>query len=133
MKAGICLAVVGEGWLGGGPIRFSDQIVSGKSGGGYWAPSFIMGHIMKLSLLSLSAAAFVAVAATALASTPGRAEIDYPWCSSTAIGQSGIPSCRYATLEQCQAFIFGLNGSCQRNPRIVWQEQQMQAPRRGAR
>ena len=85
---------------------------------------------MKPSLLSFSAAAFVAIAATAFASTPSRAEIDYPWCSMTSTSQSGIPSCRYSTLEQCQAFLAGLGGSCQRNSRIIAQEQM---GKRGAR
>jgi hypothetical protein len=116
-----------------GTIRFSDQIMFGKSGGGYWAPPFNKGHIMKPSLLSFSAAALVAVAAIAFASTPSRAEIDYPWCSMTPTSQSGIPACRYATLAQCEAFVAGLSGTCQRNSRIVWQEQQMQATKRGAR
>lgn len=88
------------------------------------------GQIMKPSLLSLSAVVFVAIAAISFASTPGRAEIDYLWCSMTSTSQSGIPSCRYSTLEQCQAFLAGLGGSCQRNSRIVAQEQMS---KRGAR
>jgi hypothetical protein len=51
----------------------------------------------------------------------------------TPTSQSGIPACRYATLAQCEAFVAGLSGTCQRNSRIVWQEQQMQATKRGAR
>ena len=45
---------------------------------------------------------FVGLAAVTLfASAQGRAEIDYPWCAMTSTGQSGKPSCVYATLEQC--------------------------------
>ncbi len=77
---------------------------------------------MKISLPSLSAAAFVAIAAASFV-TPSRAEIDYPWCSLSSTGQSGSPSCRFSTQEQCQASVAG-SGWCQRNSRIVWQEQQ---------
>ena len=68
---------------------------------------------------------FIGVAAVAilLASAQGRAEIDYPWCAMTSTGQSGKPSCMYATLEQCRAFLAGQAGSCVRNARIVVQEQ----------
>jgi hypothetical protein len=77
---------------------------------------------MKILLSSLSAAAFVAIAAASLA-TPSRAEVDYPWCSLSSTGQSGLPSCRFSTQAQCQASVAG-SGWCQRNSRIVWQEQQ---------
>jgi hypothetical protein len=75
--------------------------------------------MLRTSLLSL---ALIAGAALATA-TPGRTEIEYPWCSVTSAGQSGTPSCRYATLEQCQAFVSGLNGFCQPNPRATAQPQ----------
>lgn len=85
---------------------------------------------MVMFLRLLGAAAFVAVAAASFAVTPARAEIDYPWCSITSTGQSGLPSCRYTTLEQCQAFLAGQSGFCQRNSRIVAKEQMS---KRGAR
>jgi hypothetical protein len=75
---------------------------------------------MKIDVRSLSAAAFIAIAASPFAPTEGRAEIDYPWCAMTSTGK---PSCVYATLEQCQAFLAGQSGSCVRNARIVVQEQ----------
>lgn len=82
------------------------------------------------SITALAGAAFVAIAAASLAATPVRAEIDYPWCSLTSASQSGLPVCLYATLEQCQAFIGGMAGFCQRNARFVAKEQ---AIRRGVR
>ncbi len=85
---------------------------------------------MKTSLLSLSATAFVAIAATVLASSPSRAEAEYPWCAITSTGQSGTPNCYYATLDQCKAFLSGQAGFCQSNPRAT---AQAQVPRRGAR
>ena len=87
---------------------------------------------MKILAPSFSAAAFIAIAAGLLAATEGRAEIDYPWCSISSTGQSGMPACRFSTLEQCQASIGGMAGFCQRNSRIVWQEQQ-QMMKRGVR
>jgi hypothetical protein len=69
--------------------------------------------MLRIPLLPLALAAIAAAAISA----PGRAEIEYPWCSVTSTGQSGMPSCRYATLEQCNAFISGLNGFCRPNPR----------------
>jgi hypothetical protein len=73
---------------------------------------------MRQSLIFVSLAAV-----TSLASAQSHAEIDYPWCAMTSTGQSGKPSCVYATLEQCQAFLAGQSGSCVRNARIVFQEQ----------
>jgi hypothetical protein len=86
---------------------------------------------MKTSLLSLSATAFVAIAATALASSASRAEAEYAWCAITSTGQAGGPSCYYATLEQCQAFLAGQAGFCQPNPRATALASQVK--RRGAR
>jgi hypothetical protein len=81
--------------------------------------------------LSLAAAALVAIAVTSLASTASRAEIDYPWCSITSAGQSGTPTCRYSTLEQCNAFLAGgVTGFCQPNPRATANAQVI---RRGTR
>jgi hypothetical protein len=87
---------------------------------------------MKTSLLSRAAAAVLAVAATSFVSTPGRAEIEYPWCSRSSTGQGGGPTCRYTSREQCQAAVLGLNGWCEENARVVWQRQQ-QGLKRGAR
>lgn len=74
--------------------------------------------------------ATVIASATSFAPQPSRAEIDYPWCSQSPAGQGGGPSCRYSTLEQCRAAVQGVNGSCERNARMVWQEQQQQRQRR---
>ena len=100
-------------------------------GDGYWAGANQQGvPTMKTFLLSLSATAFVAIAATALASSPSRAEVEYPWCAISSTGQSGTPNCYYATLDQCKAFLSGQAGFCQSNPRAT---AQAQVPRRGAR
>jgi hypothetical protein len=85
---------------------------------------------MKTSMLSISATAFVAIAATVLASSPSRAEIEYPWCAITSTGQAGGPSCYYATLDHCKAFLAGQAGFCQPNARAT---AQAQVTRRGAR
>jgi hypothetical protein len=87
--------------------------------------------VMKTSLLSLSAAAFVAVAAGALASSPALAEIEYPWCAITSLSR-GTPMCDFATIDQCRATIGGGAGFCQPNPRAA-QAQMPPAQRRGVR
>lgn len=66
-----------------------------------------------------SAVVIATVAVAAITTTPARAEIEYPWCSITSIGQSGMPSCMYSTRDQCNAFIGGQAGFCQPNPRYV--------------
>jgi hypothetical protein len=83
---------------------------------------------MKTFLLSFSAAASIAMAATALATSPARAQ-EYPWCAN-ASQFGGAPLCSFATLEQCQAFLSGQAGFCQQNARAA---AQTPAPRRGTR
>jgi hypothetical protein len=96
-------------------------------GGGYWAAAIQHGvSAMKTTLLSLSAAAFVAIGAMALGTSPARAQVEYPWCAFSNLN-GGSPSCSYSTVEQCQAFLAG-QGYCQPNPRAA-----APAPRRGAR
>jgi len=84
---------------------------------------------MKTSLLSLSAAALVAVAAGTLAGSPARAQVEYAWCAITSLNL-GTPVCDYVTLEQCRASIVGGGGFCQPNARAA---SQAQMPRRGVR
>lgn len=86
---------------------------------------------MKMSLFSLSAAAFVAAAAATLASSPVRAEVEYPWCAITSLSR-GTPMCDFATIDQCRAFIGGGAGFCQTNARAA-QAQMPHTPRRGVR
>lgn len=79
---------------------------------------------MKKLALSTFATASLAIAAASLPGAPAVAEIDYPWCSRSSTGQGGGPSCRYTTYEQCYANVVYNNGWCERNARVVWQEQQ---------
>jgi hypothetical protein len=98
-------------------------------GDGYWAAAVQHGaSTMKTFLLSFSAAASIAMAATALATSPARAQ-EYPWCAN-ASQFGGAPLCSFATLEQCQAFLSGQAGFCQQNARAA---AQTPAPRRGTR
>ena len=42
---------------------------------------------------------------------------DYPWCAYYGMGGfGGATNCGFATLEQCQATISGVGGSCGANP-----------------
>ena len=79
---------------------------------------------MKALALSTLGAALLSLAAISFPSTPASAVYDYPWCARLAgFGGSG-PSCRYSTYDQCYAATVQLNGWCERNPRLVEQEQQ---------
>jgi hypothetical protein len=62
------------------------------------------------------AAAIAAAMFAMLATTPVRAEVEYPWCGYARLGAG---SCGFATLEQCQAFITGTGGRCERNARYA--------------
>jgi Protein of unknown function (DUF3551) len=72
---------------------------------------------MKILLAWLSVAAFAI--ALGLTSTSSRAEPVYAWCAVSSSGGLGQPLCHFATLEQCNAFLMGLNGSCRPNPRAT--------------
>jgi Protein of unknown function (DUF3551) len=41
---------------------------------------------------------------------------DYPWCAYYNYGRGGATNCGFATLQQCQATISGVGGSCGANP-----------------
>jgi maltoporin len=62
------------------------------------------------------AAAIAAAMFAPLAATPARAEVEYPYCGYARLGAG---SCTFATLEQCQAFIAGTGGRCERNARYA--------------
>jgi hypothetical protein len=81
-----------------------------------------------MKLPSLAAAL---LAGSVSAAAPVHAETDYPWCSLSPKAGSGEPVCRFVSLAQCQAAVFGSNGWCERNARVVFQEQQTQ--KRGVR
>ena len=85
---------------------------------------------MRTSLLSLGAAAGVAISALPVTSTPSRAGIEYPWCVISSSGGLGVPICDFATLEQCQVFIRGLTGFCRPNPKAVVETKGPTSPRR---
>jgi hypothetical protein len=79
---------------------------------------------MKTLMLSGLAAASLTFAAASVTSTPAVAVYNYPWCSRSSAGQGGGFSCRYSTYDQCYAATVQLNGWCEKNPSLVWQEQQ---------
>jgi hypothetical protein len=73
---------------------------------------------MKTPFVRPSVAAFAA-AMLSLASSAGRAEPVYAWCAVSSSGGLGQPLCHFVTLEQCNAFLLGLSGSCRPNPRAA--------------
>jgi maltoporin len=66
--------------------------------------------------LSFSAAAIAVAMLASLAPAPARAEIEYPYCGYARLGAGG---CTFSTLAQCQAFIAGTGGRCERNARYA--------------
>ncbi len=58
--------------------------------------------------------AVTAIIIATLASSVAKAEIDYPWCVTTADG--GF-SCRFTSFEQCRSGGFVAGSFCSQNPR----------------
>jgi len=71
---------------------------------------------------ALSAAAFLA-----FKPAPAKAEILYPWCLKTDLGD-GAENCSFDSFEQCRGSLIGSGGSCVQN---LWyfQQQKEQAQR----
>ncbi len=46
------------------------------------------------------------------------AAVEYPWCADLG-KEIGATNCGFVTVEQCQATIFGVGGSCVPNP-VYW-------------
>ena len=67
-----------------------------------------MQHLFRLSAAPMAGLFAMALAAVA---TPASAA---EYCRQDAI--SGMRSCSYATLEQCQAMSSGIGGTCYRDP-----------------
>jgi hypothetical protein len=67
-----------------------------------------MQHLLRLSAAPMAGLFAMALAAVA---TPAAAA---EYCRQDAI--SGMRSCSYATLEQCQAMSSGIGGTCYRDP-----------------
>ena len=67
---------------------------------------------MKNATLALFALAFLSAMS---ATTPARAEVQYPWCAQyrNAIGAT---NCGFVTYKQCLETISGVGGICTRNP-----------------
>ena len=69
-----------------------------------------------LRLASLALATLLAVPALL---PPARADErpydPYPWCARYSGGMGGASNCGFLTLEQCQATVSGIGGSCEPN------------------
>jgi hypothetical protein len=61
-----------------------------------------------------------------LGATPGMAR-PYPWCARTPLN-GGSLECRYVTLQQCQATVYGLGGDCLQNPVIAFSQRPGPSP-----
>jgi len=63
----------------------------------------------------------------------GTASADpYKWCAVYGLRDNGGVNCGFVTLQQCQATIFGIGGTCELNPRYTGPEKRpaRRAPRR---
>lgn len=69
--------------------------------------------------LLMCAAASAAIGATAYgAISPARAEVEYPWCAEMTADPTGsVENCGFTTRAQCESYINGIGGYCQRNLR----------------
>ena len=81
---------------------------------------------MRNLILGTAALALAGLAPLA-ATTPVRADIEYPYCG---YGREGSGGCMYATIEQCRAFINGAGGACYNNPRYTANAASMPRTRR---
>lgn len=58
----------------------------------------------------------VAVAWLASFATPSNAE-EWPWCAILTMGKDDqATNCGFANRQQCEAYIDGIGGYCERNP-----------------
>jgi hypothetical protein len=76
----------------------------------------------------LVATAFSAVAFVAFKPAPAKAEIFYPWCLKTDLGD-GAENCSFESFEQCRGSMIGAGGICVQN---VWYTQQQKELQRQA-
>jgi len=70
---------------------------------------------------ALSAAAFLA-----FKPAPAKAEILYPWCLKTDLGD-GAENCSFDSFEQCRMSLIGSGGSCVQNIWYFYQQKEQQA------
>jgi hypothetical protein len=70
-----------------------------------------MGNLIMRKSILTGAALLIAGA------SPGFAR-DYPWCARTGV-TVGNPSCDYDTLDQCNAYLIGIGGTCIQNPAMA--------------
>jgi Protein of unknown function (DUF3551) len=68
----------------------------------------------------LVATALSAVAFVAFKPAPAKAEIFYPWCLMTDMGD-GAQNCSFDSFEQCRGSLVGAGGFCMQN---IWYTQQ---------
>ncbi len=56
----------------------------------------------------------ILAALAALNPAPARA-IEYPWCAAMTGTMDGARNCGFVSLQQCQEYVHGLGGFCERN------------------
>jgi hypothetical protein len=93
-----------ERWRGGAPLPISTVRAQGPTHG----KKKTMQQLFRLSAAPVAGLFAMALAAI----TAPASAADY--CRQDAI--SGMRSCSYATIEQCQAMSSGIGGTCYRDP-----------------
>jgi hypothetical protein len=70
------------------------------------------------------------VTAFTFKTAPAKAEIFYPWCLKTDLGD-GAENCSFDSFEQCRQSLVGSGGNCIQN---IWyaQQQKQQQPQQPA-
>ena len=75
--------------------------------------------------------AAVAGLAALAASTGEAAARDYPWCAQLMLDRTGgAENCGFVSLRQCEAYVNGIGGYCERNPRYFAEQRRERRSRR---
>ena len=67
----------------------------------------------------------------ALAASSGEAGArDYPWCAQLMLDRTGgAENCGFVSLRQCETYVDGIGGYCERNPRYISERQRSRRSR----
>jgi len=72
-------------------------------------------RVMRLATAALATLALPALLAASPARAYEKPYDPYPWCARYSGGMGGASNCGFSTLEQCQATVSGIGGSCEPN------------------
>ena len=58
----------------------------------------------------------IAACSLAVSISPVRAQTEWPWCALLIQEDSMASNCGFISLEQCERYLSGMGGYCERNP-----------------